>query len=153
MPKNQKKPKHNIDLKQPRAATIPKEDKFPRAIVTPNDNCQPAFKAEQMDLDGPWHWNNLDPHHLKDFLAKVLQSQKLSWQSLRDNGSHLVDVSKLIPTAQKRLRDIGQDDLDQLYSLRLTGIKRVWGIKEGNILWLLWWDPSHEICPSAKKHT
>lgn len=151
--KNHKKPQHYIDVKQPRATATPKEDKVPRAVVTPNDNCQPAFKAEQMDLDGPWPWNNLNPHHLKDFLVKVLHSQKLTWHTLRENGSHLVDVSELIPEAQKRLIEIGQDDLDQLYSLRLTGKKRVWGIKEGNILWLLWWDPLHAICPSAKKHT
>lgn len=48
---------------------------------------------------------------------------------------------------------VDNDDLDQLFSLRLTVRKRVWGIKEGNIFWILWWDPEHEVCKSHKKHT
>ncbi len=70
-----------------------------------------------------------------------------------DNGSHLVDVDNLASDAKKRLREIGQDDLDQLYSLRISGKKRIWGIREGYLLWFLWWDPFHSVCPSTKKHT
>lgn len=156
MPKKPKKhntTKHLIDVKQPRAVVTPQGDKVPRAIVTPNENCQPDFRTDQMDLKGQWHWDNLESSHLQDLLQKIIHSQKLTWQDLREHGSHLVDVSKLISDAQKRLREIGKDDLDQLYSLRLSGQRRIWGIKENNILWLLWWDPLHSVCLSLKKHT
>ena len=45
------------------------------------------------------------------------------------------------------------DDWEELYSLRLSGRSRVWGLKEAGIFWILWWDPNHEICPSYKKNT
>ena len=52
-------------------------------------------------------------------------------------------LSVLLATASwSALADPAQfkkDDLDQLYSLRLTGKKRIWGIKEGNILWEWQW--------------
>ena len=140
-------------IKNPRAASNPTSNKNPRAALIPNDNYQPEFRACQMDTHGPWGWDKLDSLHLQDFLQKIFHSQKLTWQILRDNGSHLVDLSLLIADAQKRLKVLEKDDLDQLYSLRLSGKKRVWGIKDDNILWLLWWDPEHQICPSLKRNT
>ena len=62
-------------------------------------------------------------------------------------------VAKIVPEMQKRLCDLEKEDLDELYSLRLSGKKRIWGIKESNLLWFLWWDPEHEICPSLLKNT
>ncbi|HSX38101.1 MAG TPA: hypothetical protein VLE95_04640 [Chlamydiales bacterium] len=106
-----------------------------------------------MDREGPWGWDQFDPLQIKELLQKIFKNQKLTWQDLRNNGSHFVNRSDLCPEAQKRLMQIKKDDLDQLFSLRITGRKRLWGIKEGNVLWLLWWDPEHTVCPSLKKHT
>jgi hypothetical protein len=139
--------------KQPLAKTTPTCDKTPRAALTPNANSQPDFRADLMDVEGPWHWSELKAIHIQDLLQKIFQSQKLTWQELYNHGCHSVYVSDLISEAQQRLREIGQDDLDELYSLRLTGKQRIWGIKERNILWLLWWDPLHSICQCPKKHT
>ena len=33
--------------------------------------------------------------------------------------------------------ELDKDDCDELFSLRITGRKRIWGIKDGNILWIL----------------
>jgi|APSaa5957512622_1039677.scaffolds.fasta_scaffold111010_2 hypothetical protein len=144
--------KHN-KAKKPRATTKPTVDKIPRAIITTTDNDCPDFRTAQMDNNELCNWNNLPFLNLQDLLQKLFESQRLTWQELRKKGSHPIDITALIADAQKRLCEIKKDDLDQLYSLRLTGKNRVWGIKEGNILWLLWWDPSHSICPSLKKHT
>ncbi len=65
----------------------------------------------------------------------------------------MVQVGDLCSKAQKRLIDISKDDCDELFSLRIMVRQRIRGIKDGNILWLLWWDPEHEVCPSHKKHT
>lgn len=139
--------------KIPKALLVPTETKTPKAGALPSDQCYPDFRAEQMDREGQWGWNYFDPFQLPEILEKIFEAQKLTWQGLRDNGSHLVDRTSLCSEAQKRLIQLQKEDLDQLFSLRLTGRKRIWGIKERNILWLLWWDPNHEVCPSPKKHT
>lgn len=139
--------------KIPKSIVNPKESKTPKVRITPSDNLHPDFKADQMDNNGPWGWDDIGSSQLQELFQKIFESQKLTWQNLRDNGSHFVDRESLSSDAQKRLTEIQQEDLDQLFSLRITGRKRIWGIKEGNILWLLWWDPTHEICPSPKKHT
>lgn len=120
-----------------------------------NEDNFPDFRAGKMDTNGRWGWHNSNTLtiDMKEFLDKVFENQKLSWQELRNNGSHEVELDQIVPEARKRLEEIEQDEIDLLYSLRLTGKKRMWGIKDNNIFWILWWDPNHEICPSLKKHT
>src|SRR5690242_3000238 len=140
------------DQKKPKTFVSSSENKIPK-LVPYSDSCFPEFRAGQMDMNGPWGWNKFDPLLMQDFLQKIFDSQKLTWQILRDNGSHLVQIDNLCAKARKRLFELRKDDCDELFSLRITGCKRIWGIKDGNILWLLWWDPDHEVCPSHKKHT
>ncbi len=141
------------DRKIPKSFVVPVESKTPKAGSFPTDGCHPEFRTEQMDKEGPWGWNQFDSLQIQEVFQKILESQKLTWQDLRNNGSHFVDIRDLCSQAQKRLVQLQKEDLDQLFSLRLTGRKRIWGIKEGNIFWLLWWDPEHQVCPSQKKHT
>lgn len=67
--------------------------------------------------------------------------------------NHTIPIPELSKEAQSRLREIGNDDIDTLISLRLSGKRRVWGIRTGSTLSILWWDPEHRVCPSKKKHT
>jgi hypothetical protein len=68
------------------------------------------------------------------------------------SGSHAVEYDRLDTAAQRRLEEIGRGEIDSLFSVRITGEQRVWGVKDVAILRVLWWDPNHSVCPS-KKHT
>ena len=35
----------------------------------------------------------------------------------------------------------------------MMGKKRVWGLREGAVLHLLWWDPDHEVWKTEMKRT
>ena len=50
--------------------------------------------------------------------------------------------------AKQRLIAIRQDDRDGLWRFGLTGKERVWGIRDDDMFFALWWDPCHKICPS-----
>jgi hypothetical protein len=63
----------------------------------------------------------------------------------------LIGRGSIIGEAQRRLVAIAQDDIDDLFSLHLGGKPRVWGVRDGSVLRLLWWDPEHEICPSLPR--
>ena len=68
--------------------------------------------------------------------------------------NHNVRLNRLSADVRRRLQEIfGALDVDAAVSLRVTATERVWGILEGNILRLLWWDPDHQICPSMKHNT
>ena len=79
--------------------------------------------------------------------------ETMLWNDILGRNNHAVLVSQISREAQVRLEDLKLDDNESLISLRLTGTQRIWGIRIGNILQLLWWDPNHEVCPSEKKHT
>ena len=79
--------------------------------------------------------------------------ETMKWSEIVVSGSHTIDIGSLSKEAQDRLEDIGQDDLDELFSLRVTGRGRLIGIREMDYFRILWWDPDHKVCPSKKKHT
>lgn len=63
--------------------------------------------------------------------------------------NHGVQLYKLCGEAQRRLRELGYDaQIEELYTLRLAGRERIWGIRECNVFSLLWWDPNHQVCPT-----
>lgn len=66
---------------------------------------------------------------------------------------HSVEVGKLSKKARDRLIEIRKDDLDELYSLRLGGTERIWGILDRGVFILLWWDPNHQVYAYTLKNT
>jgi hypothetical protein len=79
----------------------------------------------------------------------------MTWQEIlsatggrsHGNNSHNISVSELIKEARDRLAEINLDDVDELFSLRLEGKIRIWGMLDNDVLKILWYDPKHEICP------
>lgn len=63
---------------------------------------------------------------------------------------HYISISDIISTAQKRLQKLDLDDVDQLFSIRLKGKLRIWGIRTFSYFKVLWFDFNHEICPSQR---
>ena len=60
----------------------------------------------------------------------------------RGNNSHFVQAEKLTRQAKARLAEVGEER-EELFSLRLTATTRIYGIRDGRALKLLWYDPYH----------
>ncbi len=88
-----------------------------------------------------------------EIFQRIRDFETMTWHEIRRTGSHAIPVSEICPDARRCLEEIGLGDTDELFSLRLTGKQRLWGIRDREILRILWWDPEHHVCPSAKKHT
>lgn len=140
--------------KRPRIdpALRPQGGKQPRAaeFEGPSDHLTPAWRFRRTDSDGPWRWRNLPNDEVHSALEKLGHREGLTWKAIQDSGSHEVAIRRLCKEAQRRLTEIKLDDLDQLFSLRLSGRSRVWGIRDHHVLHILWWDPEHQVCPSLK---
>jgi hypothetical protein len=68
----------------------------------------------------------------------------------RGTNSHHIPMHELIKEAQNRAIEIGLVE-DELFSLRLDGTHRVFGVLEDSVLNVIWFDRKHEIYPSIKK--
>jgi hypothetical protein len=136
-------------------------DRDPRAKSDPvrNRRENPSWNVRLADPEGPWSFRNLSCRSWwNDIYAKLCDFETMTWQEILDasggrvhgNNNHEIPTSVLVPAARRRLKKLRMDDIDVLFSLRLTGRKRIWGILDGSVLKLLWYDPNHEIYPSMK---
>ncbi|MBK8980500.1 MAG: hypothetical protein IPM29_31750 [Planctomycetes bacterium] len=113
----------------------------------------PSWNVQLLDHEGPFGWSHLKKRDvLGTILGKLSHFERMTWAEIQQGaGCHNVKLShpKFASEAHRRLREIGQDDIDELFSLRLNGKSRVWGILFGSVLRILWWDPEHNVCPSG----
>jgi hypothetical protein len=113
----------------------------------------PIWSIATFDLEGPWGRRGLKEAHLWDHIfPKLRDYESMSWNEIYRNKQrdHSVEVEGIIKRARDRLVVLRLDDLDELFRFRLTGKMRVWGIRDGRVFKILWWDPEHEIWPSEK---
>ena len=109
-----------------------------------------------MEMASPFGWREIEPEKLIEVRAKLRDFESMTWYEIlvaSKSRNHTVTIESLCKEARDRLEEIGQGDLEELVSLRLSGPERVWGIRTGNVLHVLWWDPEHAVYPSLKKHT
>jgi hypothetical protein len=139
--------------KAPRSAFGEGKGKTPRGAAPDYEGQFPLWAFRIVDLGGPWCWSALGGDALREVLQRMRELESMTWLAIADTGSHAIDVAGLCKRARDRLMEIQQDDVDQVYSLRVTGRRRIFGIRDGGVLRILWWDPEHEVCPAPKKHT
>lgn len=139
--------------KTPKAKHLPVQDKTPRKAGFDENpmRLRPAWRFGRMEYCDPWGWHEVDEEMMFNVRDRLISFESMPWGDIiRDTGSHPVRIDRLVKDAQERLDALRLDDLEELFSLRITGVRRVWGIMEHNVLILLWWDPEHEVCPSLK---
>ena len=105
-----------------------------------------------LDSDGPWGWGHVRRQvWWEEIWPKLRDFESMTWNEILQasggrasgNNSHPVEVEGLTKKARNRLAEIKQDDVPQLFSLRLSGRSRVYGIRDRRVLKLLWYDPDH----------
>ena len=140
--------------KNPTHVETPSTGKNPRRQYEPSgtDHEPPVWKVNLLDREGEWTWLHIKAEKLKEVVLEKLKNfESMTWHSLqKSKQSHQVEINRLCSAAQKRLAIIGQADTDNLFSLRLSGKERIWGIRDRNILKIIWWDPKHQVCPSLR---
>lgn len=103
------------------------------------------------ELKKNFFWNTLYPK-FKDIESKKWKELEMEQFGKKGKSkNHWVEVQKIIKPAQDRLKELKLDDIDSLYSIRITATQRIWGIRVQNYFQLLWYDFEHLVCPSQKK--
>jgi hypothetical protein len=140
--------------KIPKHSPNPQPQKRPKAKDPEIDGFPLAWRFSGCDKSGPFSWAALvHGAPFKEVMDRLHEFETKQWPEIIKTGSHPIEVYKCEKSARDRLADIQQDDLDELMSFRISGTKRVWCIKDRNIMRVLWWDPDHKVCPAHLKHT
>lgn len=134
----------------------PSAKKIPRVNAKLSDDTKTiSWRFSKVDRNGSWKCSLklLNEEKVKEIIRKLHDLDSMTWGDLKGKRNHSIPVSGISKTAQKRLTEIQRDDIDDLFSIGLCGKERVFGIRDGDVFNILWWDPNHTVCPSIKKHT
>jgi len=140
-----KTPKHKAKVKGKKVPIIPDIKKKEKSFL---------WSFSNLDCAGPFGWDKCKCHNkYLEILKRFKNFEGMNINDLKKTYSHNIKVEKLSSEAQRRLRKIRLDDIDELYSLRITARERVFCRLINNIFTILWWDPDHQVCLSKKKNT
>lgn len=128
---------------------------------------RPAWAFSIFDWDGPWGVRALVSCDYRKHVEKHLSEfERMTWGSItaasggktKGTNNHSLSIGQLSRKARDRLEETGQQRLEEVYSLRLEGTVRVYGVREGRVLRIMWIDPWHgdngrAVCPASKRHT
>jgi hypothetical protein len=141
--------------------SVPEKTSFDAA--TKYEASRFRFSSSHIDLSvGPdsgceWEWG---PdlaiwkdvlHYLGDFSEKTwgeIEGERTGGRQ-RHKKHHAMEVASLPSMARTRLLEhFGDDAPDTLFRFRLSGKGRLWGLRDGAIFHLLWYDPLHRVYPT-----
>jgi hypothetical protein len=142
---NQRQPKAGFDP----ALRHPKSKEDPGTT----DTQTPGWQFHKCDFDHPgWGWGQLKPPDWVQLIQGHLKSfETMTWAEIRNQSGgrthgtnhHPCSVCNFSKDAQDRLTELRLEDTDDLFSLRLNGTHRLYGIKDGRVLRFVWQDPHH----------
>lgn len=117
------------------------------------DRAKIVWQLEIVDLVGTWGWRSVAVARdgWDEILPKLKDFETMTWAGIMrasggrraGNNHHPVAVEDLSRAAQNRLKELGLNDAGELFSLRLDGTKRIYGIRDRQALKVLWYDPYH----------
>lgn len=134
--------------------------KLPRSIENPNSyyDKTPVWSFKKLD-NGYKKWGFV---HVEDLnttiISKLRDYEGMTWAEIMSasggrshgNNNHFENISDLIPEAQQRWSELKLDEYDSIFSLRLAGEQRLYGILQNGVFKIVWFDQAHEIY-SVKK--
>lgn len=156
--------------------STPSDKRRPKAASSPSRQIRFGGNPDGQDvetiawhfnrLDRPhecWGWDKLVPRQWKMILEHLRDFEGLTWAELkaqaggRSQGTnhHSITIKDFTSDARKRLAEINLDDFDSLFSLRINNTLRLYGVRDGRVLQLVWHDPHHGsgkgACPTKKQ--
>lgn len=145
------------NYKKPKASFVPDTRKQVKEAATPAYRDQRVrWKFYQADYEGPWCPKKATPEEARLIVIKLAEFDSRTWKEIEGKQSHEIDVAQLGDDAQERLRKVGHlkaRAIETVYSFRLGGAERLWGVRDDDTFCVLWWDPQHLVYPVALKNT
>ncbi len=141
--------------KKPAIAQEPRNQKHPVSLFDPdvNKNNPLTWGLRYADVAGSeWSWCELDPEHTGDLHAQLsgIEGESL-FNLLKGQRIKDIPVAHMTRGAQTRLEELGLEEAEVLWELRLNSKRRVWGLVEGAVFHFLWWDQNETACGRVPK--
>jgi hypothetical protein len=117
---------------------------------------KPIWRTSMMDLNGRWGFSRCDLQGFLQIQGKMAALETMTWGEIEEKtksvGGIPLENPKFHPYVNVRLHQLGINDVDNLYHLRVTKRGRLWGIRIAEEFYLLWWDRNHDVFRSKAWH-
>lgn len=112
----------------------------------------PSWRVGLLQLVEPFGWHEASQGELRSVHERLSSFESMTWGEIlfsprANHHNHLIPTQRICAEAQQRLEAIGQGGTELLASLHVARRERLWGILDGAVLHVLWWDPQHLIYP------
>ena len=118
------------------------------------------WSLQQADFGGPWGFTDevFRDRWCGTILPGLVALETKKWSEIATatsgmkggSSNHHIQIEALSEQARERLPDTQMFDVDALYSLRLHEVQRLFGRVDNHVLFLLWYDPEHEVSLSGR---
>lgn len=109
---------------------------------------RPVWRFRFIDHEGPWGWNKATEANLRAICERLIGFEAMTWGEIeRARSCNEMPVDECAPEATRRLIEIGREQFETLFKLRIPLCQRLWGIREAHTFQILWWDPDHTVYP------
>jgi hypothetical protein len=115
-----------------------------------------AWRVSRMQLVGPYGWHELDASGIEKVKTRLASLERSTWNDIfvRDaRNNHEIPVNTLKCATAKKWMAENMPDQPSLWTIRVTGKERIWGILSESAYQIVFWDPEHLIWEVAKKNT
>ena len=136
--------------KQPISAENPSGQKTPRVASESSlyDERKAAWRVSKIQLADPYGWHEIGPNDALQLKRKLADFEKSTWKELfvtNARFNHRIQSDQLkCKIARKWMQD-NMPDQPFLWTLRLSGAERIWGILSEGAYQIIFWDPEHLI--------
>jgi hypothetical protein len=156
---NKKKPKSAVqvsNIKSPQAFQYVPGKKTP--VIAEEaplyDDTKAAWRVSKIQIIDPYGFHELDAAGISKVKERLAALEGNTWSDIfiRDaRHNHQIQINQLkCPIAKKWMADHFRDQ-PCLWTIRVTGIQRIWGILSEGAYQIVFWDPSHLIWEIPKK--
>lgn len=142
----------------PARKAVPPRAANPPALFIPPDSGGLIVRWSKFDYEGPWCLGQSSPDVIVDLMKRLRDIERMPLKDVfapwSEVGKEYGPPSGLPNTdAGKRFIELGLDDETKVSRLRITGERRLYGVRREREFYPVFWDPHHLIWPPKKKHT
>jgi hypothetical protein len=160
--KNEPNIKVNISEKtEIRTSQVTNEDHQPRRGLNPDEykKYKMVWQMPFSDREGKWKWHEARDWNDKEnqeIISFLNEYKNKTWNEIEReicNSKHQQKhkeqpTSTLCQDARKRWKKLDTISIfDTSFRFRLTGKKRIWGIRIEHEFFIVWYERHHKICP------
>jgi hypothetical protein len=123
-----------------------------------HDKETPVWCFDEIDKNGMFCFNHVNID-CKFLIEKFIALNGMTWAKIRqathDDGKtkhHSLDYEGISAEGKARIKakGIDEEDYDAIYSIALTNMHRLIGLKRDRVFHVIWNDENHKFYPSKK---